>query len=598
MKRANVAGGVIAVVKKGRLIFARGYGFADLKTHAPVIADQTLFRVGSVSKLFTWTAVMQLVQAGKLNLDTDVNRYLDFKIPPKFGRPVTLRDLMTMTPGFAASVKDLVMPTPKQLFPLRRYLIENMPPRIFPPGKILAYSNYGAALAGYIVQRVSGEPFDEYVESHIFEPLGMRHSTFDQPLPASLRPDMATGYITASSGQVVPFEAVEAAPAFAMSSTATDIARFMIAQLQNGRYQRASILAPATVALMHSQQYNAAPDINGYCLGFYQENRNGLRIIGHGGDTTAFHSDLYLLLDKDVGLFMAFNSLGKNGAIEKMRRALFRSFLDRYFPYTPPTKKTVADPKRDAARVTGWYLGTRRENRAPLALAFLFTQTHVTALPNGIIEISAPLSESGAPRLWREVGPLDYRLVNGQDHLKFVAASDGRIRYLTSDGNPTELFQRVHGLKQFSLFTILTTISAVVFIITMLIWIIGAWARYRFRKPMALTPVHWWLRLASRIGTLLQLAAGTGWLILIAVLAQQQLNGLTGGIVPTLIVLYILGVLGVLGGIAIIIESLWRIARGPGFLLCRGGEALLGLCALHGIWAILAYGLASFNTHF
>ncbi|MGH8146764.1 MAG: serine hydrolase domain-containing protein, partial [Rhodanobacteraceae bacterium] len=380
LKRNDIAGGVISVVKDGHLIFAQGYGHANVAKRTPVIADQTLFRVGSTSKLFTWTAVMQLVAADKIDLDRNINAYLDFKIPSKFGKPITMRDLMTMTPGFAETIHDLMVATPRQLVPLRQYLVDHMPPRIFPPGKVVAYSNYGAALAGYIVQRVSGEPFDTYVENHVLKPLGMTHSTFRQPLPAVLRGDLATGYITATGKTIVPFEPVQAWPAGSLTSSATDMARFMIMQLQNGQFDGASILPVATAKLMHSHQYSAAPGMNGYDLGFYQENRNGLRIIGHGGDTIAFHSDLHLLLDKDVGIFMSFNSAGKapNGTAESVRTELFRAFLDRYFPYQPPVQATVAKPQRDAARVAGWYWSSRRENSA-LRLLFMLGQVHVAA---------------------------------------------------------------------------------------------------------------------------------------------------------------------------------------------------------------------------
>src|SRR5574337_2207460 len=169
LERNDIAGGVVAVVKDGKLIFAQGYGYADVAKRTPVVADKTLFRIGSVSKLFVWTAVMQQVAAGKIDLDADVNQYLDFKIPAKYGKPVTMRDLMTHTAGFAEVIKDLGVPTTKDLYPLKRYLAEHIPPRIFPPGEVVAYSDYGATLAGYIVQRVSGQPFDQYVEDHMLK---------------------------------------------------------------------------------------------------------------------------------------------------------------------------------------------------------------------------------------------------------------------------------------------------------------------------------------------------------------------------------------------------------------------------------------------
>jgi CubicO group peptidase (beta-lactamase class C family) len=263
--QANIAGASVAVVANGQLIFAQGYGLADVKSRRPVVADQTLFR------------------------------YLDFKVPEPYGRPITLRDVMTHSAGFEDTVTDLFVNKQSQLFPLRQYLTRHLPPLIEPPGRVVAYSNYGATLAGYIVQRIAGEPYDEYVRRHILQPLGMDHSTFQQPLPAAMRPFMASGYRRASDPTTVPFELVEAAPAGALTTDATDLAKFALAQLGGGGAQ---ILAAAALQQMHTPQGRPLAGMNGMDLGFYDENRNGLRIIGHAGDTGAFHADLHLLLDK------------------------------------------------------------------------------------------------------------------------------------------------------------------------------------------------------------------------------------------------------------------------------------------------------------
>src|SRR5215510_5234194 len=167
LKRNDIAGATIAVVKDGKLLFAKGYGYADVKNKKPVSAAETLFRPGSISKLFTWTAIMQLFEQGKLDLDRDVNTYLDFKIPDAFGKPITLKNIMTHTPGFEEQVKDLFNINSSSP-DLGQYLKTHIPARVYPPGTVPAYSNYATALAGYIVQRVSGRPFEEYVAENIF----------------------------------------------------------------------------------------------------------------------------------------------------------------------------------------------------------------------------------------------------------------------------------------------------------------------------------------------------------------------------------------------------------------------------------------------
>src|SRR6266436_3652762 len=188
LQNRNIAGAVVSVVKDGNVLFQKGYGYADVEAKRPVLPDQTLFRPGSISKLFTATAVMQLVEQGKLDLDRDVNDYLDFPIPKTYPEPVTLRQLLTHTGGFEETLKNLFVAHESDIKLLRTYLVNEMPARIFPPGKIPSYSNYGFTLAGYIVERVSGEKFEHYITNHILQPLRMTNSTFDQPLPPALAP--------------------------------------------------------------------------------------------------------------------------------------------------------------------------------------------------------------------------------------------------------------------------------------------------------------------------------------------------------------------------------------------------------------------------
>jgi CubicO group peptidase (beta-lactamase class C family) len=594
IRRGDIAGGVIVVVKDGKIVLTKGYGYADVTKRMPVVPDSTMFRPGSVSKLFTWTAVMQLVQAGKLNLDTDVNQYLDFTIPPKFGKPITLRNLMTHTGGFEETTRDLIIEDKSRLYPIRDYLVKRMPNRIFPPGEVIAYSNYGATLAGYIVQHVSGEPFDQYVEHHIFAPLHMPHTTFVQPLPAQLEPLMASGYHTAYSEKGAPYELIEPAPAGSSATTAVDMAHFMIAYLSGGRSDGGTILSPATIRQMFSLQVAPAPGMNGYDLGFYQENRNGQMIVGHGGDTIVFHSDLHLLPKAGVGIFMSFNSAGKAGAVGAVRTQIFRAFLDRYFPYTPPTEATVANPQRDAARVAGWYESSRREERA-LSLVFALGQTSVTSRPDGSILVSSLLDSAGNALRWREVGPLYYRQVNGQAHLKFNLDSSGRVLSWTTDEmEPVFIFQRVNGLKALGTLKTLLTCFILVLVVSLLIRL-GAWiARRRLGLKLKLTPTDQRVHLAARIGAIAFLGSLGGWVMLLS--SEQAL--LEPSFPSKVTLLYVLGVVAILGGIAMIAETVMRVMRGPGGWLVRTGEIVVGLTALYGIWLFLAFGLANFVTNF
>src|SRR6266699_6514225 len=287
LRTRNIAGAVVSVVKDGQVLFAKGYGYADFAAKKPVLADQTLFRPGSISKLFTATAVMQLVDQGKLDLDRDVNEYLDFAIPKTYPEPVTLRRLLTHTAGFEETLKNLFVAHESDMKALRTYLVNQMPQRIFPPGKIPSYSNYGFSVAGYIVERVSGEKFERYIDNHILKPMRMTNSKFDQPLPPELAAQMSKGYLNAAK-KPRDFEFVQAAPAGSLSTTAADMTRFMLAFLQDGSVDGVAILKPETVRQMETRQFELHPMINGIGMNFMEYWLNPVRVIGHGGDTVYF----------------------------------------------------------------------------------------------------------------------------------------------------------------------------------------------------------------------------------------------------------------------------------------------------------------------
>jgi CubicO group peptidase (beta-lactamase class C family) len=594
--RGDIAGGAIVVVKDGKVLFAHGYGHADLKDRKPVSPDTTLFRIGSVSKLFTWTAVMQLVEQHRLDLDRDINDYLDFKIPAKFGKPVTLRDLMTHTTGFEDTTRDLLPATPDGV-DLGRYLKQHIPARIFPPGRIVAYSNYGAGLAGYIVQRVSGEPLDAYIQHHILAPLDMRHSTFTQPLPTNLARLLAKGYVSASDGKPKPFELVNPAPAGAMTASALDMANFMIAQLQDGRFGDAQILQPQTAALMHSRQYAAAPGLNGMDLGFYQENRNGQRIIGHGGDTIVFHSDLHLLPDANVGIFMAFNSAGKAGAVNDVRSEIFRAFLDRYFPWQDKADPAYKDAKADAARVAGWY-ETSRRNQSALHFLYLLSQSHVVARPDGTITVSTLVDSAGEPLHWREIGPLHYQEVHGQSLLDFVADAHGNIRYWAAGDIPVLVYQRLPSRMGMGAVGPQLACAIAIALATLLIWFGGWHIRRHYGTALAWTRAQATARLLSRLGVLAAIATVSGWFLLVVAVSADPLLLVRGGLATWMYLLHALGALALAGTLATIANAAqaWRMPRRSRWV--RAGECLLALAMIYLAWFIVAFGLVGFNVRF
>lgn len=352
MDSNHVPGAVVVVVKDGEVFFAKGYGYADLETKTTVDPDVTLFRPGSVSKLFTWTAVMQLVETGQLDLDADVNSYLDFEIPDTYAQPITLRHILTHMTGFEDKGDGLFKLDEAEVSSLETYLKTNLPARVFPPGQYGAYSNYATALSGYIVERISGMPFENYVTEYIFKPLQMQQSTFKQPLPAELAGQMSKGY-NYLAGEYIEgsFEYVVGTPAGALSATGLDIANFMIAHLQEGEFKGTRILAPETVQLMHSPLYSPAPQMGGMAYGFFYNTINGQYTISHGGDTMLFHSYLLLLPESNVGIFVSTNGTAGNVVAEN----LIKTFIDRYYP---SGESTALIPTSDFASRADQYAGT------------------------------------------------------------------------------------------------------------------------------------------------------------------------------------------------------------------------------------------------
>ena len=590
LERENIAGAVIAVVKDGQVIFAKGYGYSDMAKRTPVTPDSTLFRPGSISKLFTWTSVMQLEEQGKLDLDRDVNEYLDFKIPPAFGKPITLRNIMTHTAGFEETTHDLFVADAQHLFPLERYVKENMPARIFPPGVIPAYSNYATSVAGYIVQRVSGKPLEQYVADNIFTPLEMKRSTFVQPLPKDLEPMMSKGYSVASSDPK-PYEFVEAFPAGSVATTARDMCNFMIAHLQNGRFGSTQILRPETATLMHSRIFGTDDRMDGMAHGFYEESANGHRIIGHGGDTLAFHSDLHLILDSNVGFFVSYNSAGK-GEISP-RTVLFRKFLDRYFPYTPPPAGKVDDAKADAASVAGLYKNSRRFESTFLKLTTLLGEEKVLQNADGTISVGPMKGTNGQLLKFEEISPLLYREVHGQAKVAFKRDANGQMQFQLDW--PIFISQKVSAGENKYLFYFLGIFGLIMVVLTLLMWPVAAIIRKHYGKPLDLNPMERRLRLMSRLACVLFILFLGGWGFLLSKAEDPDVINTLG---PWIIILGLLGVLSAIGTLLVCFNALQNWRAPHRWIWIRLYETALALGCIGLTWFALVWNLMNFNVHY
>jgi CubicO group peptidase (beta-lactamase class C family) len=592
--QGNIAGAVVVVVKDGQVLFERGYGVSDTATRAPVDPDRTLFRPGSVSKLFTWTAVMQLVGEGKLDLDKDINTYLDFQIPPAFGKPVTLRNLMTHTAGFEETYRSLLIGGSK-VEPLDQLLKDSLPARIFAPGEVPAYSNYGASLAGYIVQRVSGEPFTDYVERHIFRPLGMTHATFVQPLPAGLRADMAKGYQLAS-GPATPFEMINMTPAGGLSASGGDIARFMIAHLNNGSYDGNRILSPEMAVRMHGVASRPFSALSPMAYGFYHDDTNGHRIIAHGGDTGVFHSNLELILDANTGVFMSFNSAGEGRAVSVLRRGFMKGFMDRYFPApktpTLPTLKTAA---ADAGTVAGSYVVSRRGDTS---FARLFALQPIAVKANADATITIPLlvNAAGIPKRWREVGPFIWQEENGTSLLQAIVR-DGHVEQIGMDDiGPIIVLQPAPFVSaRWNLWLLIAT--AAMFALTILFWPIKAVLRWRYDRRLAFTGRERALYRLTRVVALIDLVFLASW-PLGFLFAANHLAGLSPSIDWVWRGVQVLGVIGIVGTVIPLLEFQTALRDPARPWWTKATDGLILVAAVATVWFAFSQHLLTLNMKY
>ncbi len=474
----DIPAGSVSVVKDGEIIFAKAYGFTDREKKIPATADGTLFRPGSISKLFTWTAVMQQVEEGKLDLKTDVNQYLKtFQIPATFDEPITLEHILTHTAGFEEGAFGFLLTDDiANTLPLREAMAKYIPRRLNKPGEYSAYSNYATALAGLIVENVSGIPFNEYIKQKIFDPLSMNNSSFEEPLPADLNEKMAVGYKRKMGvWDAKKFEIIASfGPAGALSSTATDMAKFMIAHLNNGELNGNRILAEETAKLMHSNLFTPDDRISSMAHGFYEKFINGRRLIGHGGDTTLFHSNLMIDKEANLGLYVSF--MGDTGG--QARGAILDLFYDHYFPVDETTPEAPDDFKDRAADYAGTYKFWRH-NQSTLEKAFAMLGSGIQVAPTE--DNTLFIAGFGAPRQFVEIDKDLFIEVDGSQRIAFGRDDNGMVQDMYLDSMTFMSASRAPAAES-PLFKTMLPALAVLFFLT--VWTGWIYRRKEYKTMM------------------------------------------------------------------------------------------------------------------
>jgi hypothetical protein len=336
----------------------------------------------------------------------------------------------------------------RDVVPAREWLISNMPARVRAPGDYAGYSNYNAMLAGHIVARVSGQPYDQYIQENILNPLGMVHSTAQSPMPPDLRAHAAVGY-EYEDGVFQAHPDYTAQPAVVPSgmhrATVTDMARFMIAHLQDGRYSDANtdearILKETTAQQMHSTLFTHDPYLQGTTHGLFDFSDNGQRTLGHSGYAEYMNSLLLLLPDQNLGVYVIYNSMG-GGDLTNQHLGFQRAFFDHFYPTSAGApKQPPADFAERAGRFEGSYRFTMRSYTTADKIGALFVPVEISDSGDGTLLLTTPWDE------WRfvEEEPLHFRRADGQFGMVFREDEQGRITHMFTDLTPQFAFEKLN----------------------------------------------------------------------------------------------------------------------------------------------------------
>ena len=577
-------GAVVVVATRDATLFAKGYGLSDIAAEKPFTADATLVRPGSISKLFTGIAVMQLVDAGKLDLDRDVNGYIDFAIPtPPDGAPVTLRRLLTHRAGFEEHFKGLFS-RGGEPEPLGRWLANGLPQRLFPKGDVEAYSNYGFALAGYIVERASGEAFATYIQRHILDPLGMRHSTFRQPLPDDLKPMLAKGYRSSDKPPLAFFETI-VAPAGGLSATGADMGRFLRALMNGGELDGVRILPKTRLDEMMAPA-NATPA--GYLgLVFIGSKVADRDAIGHDGETTTFFSNLRIFRERGIGVFVSRDGNGEITAAQQIPQpaaAIARRFLPRAIPDAIDAR---AASFPDNADIAGNYQSSRRAESTLVRLNALFSEFVVKVDRAGnarVFSAAWPFDEGAAlKRIER-----DLYLTPGNARIAFV--NDGPESHFA---RPAIYLQRVPWTADARWIVPAFVVSAAVVLLTLLAWPIAAFRRKRKWSEDRGDRRSF---LAVRLVMLVDAAVIGAAVTLFTMRSDYAIFG--DALDPWLLVFYALAWLGVFGAVLTLWAaiSFWR--NGTGSRWSRIHHSLVAASCAMIAWFFLTFHIAGTTLNY
>ncbi|KLI98624.1 serine hydrolase domain-containing protein [Luteimonas sp. FCS-9] len=590
LEQGDLAGAVVTVVERDRVVVERGYGLADVAAGTPVDPAATLFRPGSISKLFVWTAVMQLVEQGRLDLDADIDGYLDVAVS-RGGTPITLRHVMTHTTGLEERLRHLIVLGPDHPSSDRAFLLDWVPARIAEPGTRPAYSNYATGLAARIVERVSGSSFEDYAQRHILAPLGMRHASFHQQLPPALAGDAARGYLL-GSGEAYPAEKVTSPGVGGLYVSGGDMSRFMRAFLQGGTLDGQRILAADTVATMFAPQPGRPEPLAPMGLGWITSHSGGYPVVSHGGTSLFFYSWLYLLPEQGIGVYLSTNSAGRDRAGAQLRGQVFERFVETFLPPRPvadvvPTVDAATAAAHAAALAAVDWRSTRRSDSSFLRLGDLLSPFRVTRHDDGTIALDLLRDAAGTPLRWRETAPWMWQEVGGRQRLAAIVEDDRPVYFSAEPLSAIMGFEPVPAWRSARWLGPASGLALLVLLGTAAVR--GAAVPIRRRYRVA-APATGSLRRLQTVAALLPPMAAVGWVVYLGVLDSTP-DGLLD---PSLVALACMRVMAWLA-LAAVPALAWVAWRQPAHWPrpVRLWSWVLVLAAAVITWGVLVHGLAS-----
>jgi CubicO group peptidase (beta-lactamase class C family) len=491
LKQHGLKGAAVVLVANGAIAYAQGYGTAG-ESGEKIDPATTVFPLDSIAKVLTGTAVMQLVDDGKLDLDTDINNYLQqVHIPDRFpGKPITLRHLLTHTAGFEEKVIGILPASPNQIGPLGNYLAQHQPERVRPPGEFVAYSNYGLALAGLIVEEVSNTRFDTYMAKYVLQPLGMGMTSFAQPLPDDIKKHVATMYERQADGTQTPAKRSGdfLVPAGGAWTTAADMGKFICMQIGGCDTGGQKILSSATLTELQKRQFGGDPRLPGMALSFEERYLGSLRMLAHGGDGPGSHSALAIAPDTKTGAFVVFNSDGTDGtgpfAAHEVAGELMLYMNGRQ--HTDQGNGPIAAAPKNVAKAVSGTFRTTRMNTSDFTKLFIASSTDITVKVNSdgtLTTTRLSLDPSSKTQHWNPAGEGLYQEKGSGRLLAFATVNGATVLY---EGAST--YQQLPGHQTLTMHLLLITVGV------LLLWSCIAWPlgnlfrRLRKKQPKQAQP--------------------------------------------------------------------------------------------------------------